>query len=382
MSRLLWALPAASIALVLLASWAQRAPVRFPRRFAAPEEEGALRTLHRALQIHLAAAAAALALVFAAGTITAGGVATFLLAWLLARGLGFLLAGRRPMAARWFAPLMAPVDGAALLLDWGLSPLLRRGLQEPPAQGSPEAAYEQVLELSLRTVEQVMVPRSEMAWLQAGAKIEEIQAVLRRRPHSRYPVFQGDFEQLVGMVELVDLLKPIPAGATAANLAHAAVVVPETMLCDDLLDKMQRERFDTGVVVDEFGAIAGLTTLEDLLEVLVGDLTGEHESVPVRVQRLEENVYQIDAALRIDEFEHMFGVPFPEGDYETLAGLYLSQTYRIPAPGEKVTVADVRLEVLQADARRIRLLRVVFLKPPPRQPARTAPSLQESALPG
>jgi CBS domain containing-hemolysin-like protein len=90
----------------------------------------------------------------------------------------------------------------------------------------------------------------------------------------------------------------------------------------------------------------------------------------VRIQRLEGDVYQVDAALRIDEFEDSFGVVLPEGDYETLAGLFLSRIHRIPVAGEKLTVGDVRLEVVQADARRIRTLRVVFLKPPPRRIAR------------
>jgi Mg2+/Co2+ transporter CorC len=384
MSAFLWLVPAVAVALVFLASLAQRAPVRLPRRFAGPHEEGAMRAIHRSFLLHLAATAAALALLLAGRAMSAYGIAVYVACLLGARLAGFAVASRRPELATWAVPLLAPVDGIAMLLDWVLSPFLLRGLQEPPERGSAEEAYEQVLELTQLTVEQMMIPRSAVIWLRSDARIEEIKEALRRRPHTRYPVFEGDFEQFVGMVELVDLLTPLPAGSTAAGLAHPAVVVPETMLCDDLLEKMRLDGFDTAVVVDEFGTFAGLTTREDLLEVLVGDLTGEHENVPVRIQRIEGGeAYQVDAALRIDEFEDAFGTALPEGDYETLAGLFLSRIHRIPGAGEKLTVGDVRMEVIQADARRIRTLKIVFLKPP-RRTARFSgvESDREAPLPG
>jgi CBS domain containing-hemolysin-like protein len=123
---------------------------------------------------------------------------------------------------------------------------------------------------------------------------------------------------------------------------------------------MRADHFDTAVVVDEFAGIAGLVTLEDLLEVIVGELIGEHEAVRVRARRTSDGSYIADASLRIDEFEDMFGVSLPEGDYETLAGLFLSRVVRLPEAGERVTINGLRLEVVAADTHRIRSLKLTL----------------------
>lgn len=188
----------------------------------------------------------------------------------------------------------------------------------------------------------------------------EITETSRHRPHAHYPVFEGDFERLVGMIDLVDLLDEAGAETTAAKLARPAIVVPETIGCDDLLERMRKDRFNTAIVVDEFGGIAGLVTLEDLLEVVVGELIGEHEAVRVRARKASDGSYLADGSLRIDEFEDLFGVSLPEGDYETLAGLFLSRVVRIPEAGERVSIDGLRLEVIEADTHRIRSLKLTL----------------------
>lgn len=228
----------------------------------------------------------------------------------------------------------------------------------PPPRGSPGDAYEQVLELTQKTVERVMVSRSEIAWLPAHATIPEILDTVRRRPHTLYPVFDGDFEHLIGMVDLVDLASPRPAGTRADQLARPAVVVPETVLCDDLIRRMRREGFEAAIVVDEFGGMAGLVTLQDLLELLVGELVSEHEGAPARFVRLDDGSIQVDGTVRLDELEAALGIPLPGGEYETIAGLYLDRAARIPVPGEWLEVDGVRIEVIGADDRRIRTVRV------------------------
>jgi magnesium and cobalt transporter len=350
----------AGLVLVFAASLAAREPIRHPRRTAGSHESEAGRVLHRGLTIHVAVTLAACAGVIAAPVLGRRGFAAYLGGLAFLRLAGFAAGSRYPWLVRFMHPMLAPTEGAALLIDWFLTPLFRRAREPQAEPGNRREAYEHVLDLTRRTVEKVMIPRSEVIWLKSGAGIEEIIETVRRRPHSRYPVFEGDAEHLVGMLGLFDLLAPVGESPTAGSLARPGMVIPETMGCDHLLEKMRAERFDTAVVIDEFGAVAGLVTLEDLLEVIIGELAGEHETVPVRVRRMEDGSYLVDGAVRIEEFEDLFGVALPEGDYETVAGLFLSRTSRIPGPGEKLVLEGVRMEVAEATATRIRTLHVVF----------------------
>jgi CBS domain containing-hemolysin-like protein len=357
---LLYTIAAAGLALAFAASMAAREPIRLPRRAGGAHDTEAGRVLHRGLTIHIAVTLAACAGVVASPALGPRGFAIFAAGLVLCRLLGFAIGSRKHRMVHAIRPLLAPIDGAALLIDWFLSPLLRHAREPQVEETAQSAAYEQVLDLTRRTVEQVMIPRSEVVWLRSSAGLDEIIELVRRRPHSRYPVFEGDAEQLVGMLELFDLLAPVTVGSTAGGLARNAVVIPETMGCDALLEKMRGEHFDAAVVIDEFGGVAGLVTLEDLLEVIVGELTGEHETVPVRVRRMEDGSFLVDGALRLDEFEDLFGIALPEGDYETLAGLFLSRTARIPGPGERIDLDGARMEVAEASERRIRTLRVTL----------------------
>ena len=356
---LLYAFAGAGLALVFAASAAVREPIRLPRRTGGLHETEMGRVFHRGLSIHIAVILGSCTGVIAAPVLGARGIPLFLGGLLFLRLFGYAVGSRNHGLVHAVRPLLAPVDGAALLIDWLLSPLLRRARVPDSDEAAHSEAHAQVLDLTRRTVEQVMIPRSEVVWLRSGAGVDEIVDLIRRRPHSRYPVFEGDAEQLTGMLELFDLLEPVAPGSTAGGLAGPAVVVPETMGCDALLEKMRAERFGTAIVIDEFGGVAGLVTLEDLLEVIVGELAGEHETVPVRVRPLGDGSYRVDATLRLDEFESLLGIALPEGDYETLAGLFLSRTARIPGPGDKIEVDGVRMEVIDADERRIRTLHVV-----------------------
>jgi Mg2+/Co2+ transporter CorC len=366
MTRDLAILSLAVLALVAVASMSVRDAMRLPTRFAAVRDRKVIRLLHRTLVVHIALTAAAGCAVVVCTEAGWRATVVFLIATALARtlGNGIRLAGTTP--SRVLSLLLAPIDGLALLIGWACTPLFangREGREPGPPSGSPAEAYEQVLELTQKTVERVMVPRSETTWLSAKATIPEILDTVRRRPHTLYPVFEGDFESLVGMIDLVDLATPSVVGTRAGRLARPAVVVPETVLCDDLIIRMRREGFEAAIVVDEFGGMAGLVTLQDLLELLVGELVSEHEGAPARFVTLDDGSIQVDGTVRLDELEEVLGVPLPEGEYETIAGLYLQRAARIPVPGEWMEVDGVRIEVIGADDRRIRTLRVSLVSP-------------------
>lgn len=361
MTRHLVVLIAAALALVFVASISVRDPMRLSTRFAAVRDRKVIRLLHRTLVVHIAVTAAAACAVVACTEAGWRVTVIFLIAIAIARALGNRIRLVGKGASRAVSLLLAPVDGLSLLVGWAFSPFFanwNEGIDEEPPSGSPAEAYEQVLELTQKTVERVMVPRSGIAWLPAQATVPEILDTIRKRPHTRYPVFEGDFEHLIGMIDLVDLATPRPVGTRAGPLARPAVVVPETVLSDDLIDRMRREDFEAAIVVDEFGGMAGLVTLQDLLELLVGEFVSEHEAAPARFVRLDDGSIQVDGTVRLDELEDVLGVPLPEGEYETVAGLYLQRAARIPVPGEWMEIDGVRIDVIGADDRRIRTVRV------------------------
>jgi len=350
---------AAGLGVIFVASLARRGPIRLPRR---STEEGRMRLVHRGIVVHLALSLSCASVVVTTHQLSATGVFLVFGGIVLFRALGERIGRMYPQLGNRMGPLLAPVDGAALLVEWVVSIVLPRNRTEPKGGPYGTEAYDHVVELEQRTVESVMTPRSEMVWLRSEAELPEIIETVTKGPHARYPVFAGDFEQLVGTVELVDLLETDRDGLTAARMARPAVAVPETIGCDDLLERMRTDRFGTAIVVDEFGGIAGLVTLEDLLEVLVGELIGEHETVQVRARRLGEGSFLLDGSVRIDDFQEMFGVALPGGDYETVAGLFLSRVVKIPSRGERVTIGNLKLEVLEADTHRILKLKLVILE--------------------
>jgi CBS domain containing-hemolysin-like protein len=135
--------------------------------------------------------------------------------------------------------------------------------------------------------------------------------------------------------------------------------VPEAKPCDELLREMRARRRAIAIVVDEYGGTAGLVTIEDLVEELVGDIRGEEEAMTAPIRVLEgAGRWAVDGSVAIDELNEALDLGLPEGDYETIAGLFLERFGRVPQPGDAVQVGTVRLEVLAADARRIRTLAV------------------------
>jgi CBS domain containing-hemolysin-like protein len=182
-------------------------------------------------------------------------------------------------------------------------------------------------------------------------------AELRRAPHALYPAFGESIDQPLGMVRILDLARPDALDRPLGDFVRPASIVPETMKGFDLLEDLCRAPMPAALVVDEFGSMAGLVTVEDLIEVVVGDLVGEHEVVRARVVQLGPDLYRVDGTCRVDEFNERLGPLLPEGEYETVAGLFLDSVGRIPPAGERLVLTGVELEILERNDRRILWLR-------------------------
>jgi CBS domain containing-hemolysin-like protein len=207
-----------------------------------------------------------------------------------------------------------------------------------------------VFQFGDRRVNEVMIPRTEVVWLEKGTTIRDFYQTFAKTPHSRFPVFEGSQDNVVGIVGIKDVLRGISDSQltedSPVDLAmRPAMFTPETKFVGTLFFEMQRAGHQMAVVVDEYGGTAGLVTLEMLLEELVGYVSDElrrHEDEFVTV---DERTFQIDAGMTIHDANEALNLALPEGDYETVAGFVLSHLGHIPKEGEQFTYNGLGIAV-------------------------------------
>ncbi len=219
---------------------------------------------------------------------------------------------------------------------------------------------DRMLRFRQRDIADVMVPRSDIVGIDATSDVAAVLDLIEEHRHSRYPVYEGDLDHVVGMVNVLDLLA-LPSGSREiGSLIHQVLMVPEGKGCDDLLSEMSVGQQEFAIVVDEFGGTAGLVTSEDLMEELVGEIWDEHEREAVIVRRVGRNVYVAEATVTLAEVAEHLDLQLPEGDYETLAGFLLEEFGRIPVRGDTVTWEGTTFEILTADRRKIGSVKIVI----------------------
>ena len=215
-----------------------------------------------------------------------------------------------------------------------------------------------VLEVSETQVRDVMVPRSQMVVIESGAPRDEILQTIIECGHSRFPVLGEERDEVVGILLAKDLLRYfMTADAQAFDLARflrPAVFIPESKRLNTLLKQFRVSRNHMAIVVDEYGGIAGLLTIEDVLEEIVGEIDDEHDPREAEpIQQLDEQRYSVQALTRVDDFNDYFDVELSDDDYDTIGGLVIHQLGRMPRRGDVVAAQGFRFKVLQADRRRV-----------------------------
>ena len=235
------------------------------------------------------------------------------------------------------------------------------------AEGTVEENTGEMLENIFRfgemEVRDVMTPRTEIIWIRADATYAEFLQMYKVSPHTRFPVFDTNHDDVVGIFSVKDVLGSLSEGKldlelTVINLLRQANFVPETKRLDDLFDEMQESGHKITLVVDEFGGIAGLITLTKLVEQIVGR-TGEEGNKPDRrFVTVNENTFVLDGGLAIGEANDELGLEIPEGDYETIAGFFLEQAQQLPTSGTRVRFGNLRMQIGEMDGSKISTIRV------------------------
>ena len=191
-------------------------------------------------------------------------------------------------------------------------------------------------------------------------------------PYSRLPVYQDSYDNIVGFVHIRDLLGPAaPEHSTLVDqVVRPVKFLPISKTVLAALSEMRRERAHMAIVADEYGGTAGIITLEDLVEELVGDIRDEYDTGEAAAKKLPRGEVEVDGLLNLDEFEEQTGIRLPEGPYETVAGFVLAALGELPEPGASVDVPGYTITVTEMDARRISRLRVTPTPEPPPEPTR------------
>jgi CBS domain containing-hemolysin-like protein len=243
--------------------------------------------------------------------------------------------------------------------------LIDAGQEEGILDASNRDLIQSVLQFSEKTVRQAMKPRPEIVAVPADMTVEKFIELLRVRAFSRVPVFEGSIDHIVGLAYAKDVLQVPDSEAhirTVDSLMRKDLYfVPETKLASDLLKEMQRNKARMAIVIDEYGGVAGLATIEDLVEEIVGEISDEHEAA--QVVRENDVSYLVPGNMDVDRLEELLGVRPDRRGAATVAGLVSELAGRIPQPGEVIEEDGLRLEVLQASDRRVERIRVSIAHP-------------------
>jgi putative hemolysin len=234
---------------------------------------------------------------------------------------------------------------------------------------------EDVFEAGDRQIREVMLPRTDVDFLDASTPVFKAAREALTKPHSRYPVIRGSADDVIGFVHVRDLLDPDMVGRSVRveELARDILTLPWTRPLLAALTDMRREGIHMAMVADEYGGTAGIVTMEDLVEELVGDIKDEYDLDEAETTRTLSGDLDVDGLLNLDDFEDETGIELPEGPYETVAGFLMSALGRIPQPGDEVRFGDYVITVLVVDGRRVSRVRASIAP----QPAEAAVSPAE-----
>jgi putative hemolysin len=262
--------------------------------------------------------------------------------------------------------LGADVTNEARITAEELKLIIERGGEQGVLEAEEEQMINAVIELGDRRLHEVLVPRIDIVALAATATLEEAIDVVVEAGHSRVPVYDGSIDEILGILYAKDLLPYLKTASgprpTVRAILRAPLFVPESMTIDDLLHEFQRRKVHIAIVLDEYGGTAGLVTIEDLLEEIVGEIQDEYDEEEPMVVRLGEDEYRIDGRVAVDEMLETFDLEIEledEDEYDTVGGLVFHRIGGVPQPGDRVELEGLELTVESTDGRRVDKVLVV-----------------------
>ena len=241
------------------------------------------------------------------------------------------------------------------------------GLEQRRSEGvldkEEQKMIESVLELSEATADEIMTPRTDIIAVEVNSDLQTILDTIKTAGHTRVPVYEDNIDNIVGLIYAKDLLTEIgknPADFKLRDKMRDAYFVPETKPLRVLLHEFQNKKQHIAVVLDEYGGTAGIVTLEDILEELVGEITDEYEETPPEpIKEVDQNTIEVDARTYVDDLNDQFELSLPEDeDYDTVGGFVFSRLGYVPKTGESFDYENLKFTITSAEARRIKHIRI------------------------
>jgi len=240
--------------------------------------------------------------------------------------------------------------------------------EDDPLEPDEREMVRNVFELGDTVAREIMVPRPDMITVSEDASLRELVNTILRNGHSRIPVHRDSRDQIVGVVYAKDVLRQLalkPGNDTWDTLVRPPTFAPESKRVDDLLRELQEQTVHLAIVIDEYGAVSGLVTIEDILEEIVGEIVDEHDhELPMVVER-PDGAFDVDARLSVDDLNQLLDTVLPHSDWDTVAGLVFTTLGYVPTVGERVEVEGVTFDVARVQGRRIAQ---VVVTPPSSEP--------------
>ena len=225
-----------------------------------------------------------------------------------------------------------------------------------------------LLDLHDTDVSSIMTPRIDLVAIPAGTTLKDAIQLTMKCGYSRFPVIRDSVDDVIGVLYARDLLRSVADEAdleheTVESVARPAVYVPESQRIDALIDEMQEKKIQLAIVVDEYSGVAGVVTMEDIMEEIVGEISDEFDPDEPQLMHQQDGIIEADARAHIDDLNDQYRLALPEGaDYDTLNGFLLTRFGRIPQQGESYQWRNVRLTVLEADERQLKRVRLEQLE--------------------
>lgn len=270
-----------------------------------------------------------------------------------------------------------------LVIGWLGSPAEPQPRQNGQSSASPAEAPDHngqhedgrllrsVVDFGDTLVREVMTPRPDVVAVRADATVDDLRVLVREQQYSRLPVFKDNLDNILGLVVVKDLIQRdgVRGDTKVTEIMRPAAFVPETKRVADLLREFQQKRFQLAMVVDEYGGIAGLVSVEDLIEELVGEIRDEYDLEAEPIVAEADGAVVFSAKVAIEEMTERLGITIEDEGFETVGGYVLTRAGRVPAVGDRIEADGVSIEVLEAERRRIHKVRVRRLSAPPEDEA-------------
>jgi len=258
---------------------------------------------------------------------------------------------------------IAPVSEGELAQDEEELRLLLASTQASRLPTEKRELLDNIFELSHRLARQIMVPRQDVVYLSTTRSLAENLRIARRSGHTRFPLCEGDLDHVVGLIHIKDLFRRERPLTSLKDAARDIALVPETLTLDRLLQRMRTERFHMAAVIDEYGGVSGIVSLEGVIEEIVGSIQDEFDVETPELTARGEGVWEVSGGMLVEDLEDALGIELSDRDEDTIGGVVLSELGRNPAEGDRVELGPVTIEVLEVQHNRVNTVRVTVPQP-------------------